>query len=170
MKIALDLFFFVVFLTKQMGIQMEENLVIVESPAKARTIGNFLGKGFRVESSFGHIRDLSKDNYGIDIKNNYLPDLKSIPSDVLEKAKVLVINYPNNPTGTYVSKNEVELFLDGLVRRKAGDLLGRTVEGGDPPLVVDLPHMQRDSTGKLDGARRQQIFITNIMPANLTCI
>jgi DNA topoisomerase-1 len=59
---------------------MEENLVIVESPAKAKTIGNFLGKGFTVQSSFGHIRDLSKDNYGIDIENNYHPEY-IIPED-----------------------------------------------------------------------------------------
>ncbi len=59
---------------------MEENLVIVESPAKARTISNFLGKGFRVKSSFGHIRDLSKDNFGIDINNNYNPEY-IIPDD-----------------------------------------------------------------------------------------
>ena len=59
---------------------MEENLVIVESPAKANTISNFLGKGFTVKSSFGHIRDLSKDNYGIDLENNYLPEY-IVPDD-----------------------------------------------------------------------------------------
>lgn len=72
---------------------MEENLVIVESPAKAKTIGNFLGEGFRVRSSFGHIRDLSKENYGIDIKNNYMPeyiipeDKKKIVADLKASAK-----------------------------------------------------------------------------------
>jgi DNA topoisomerase-1 len=72
---------------------MEENLVIVESPAKARTIGNFLGEGFRVQSSFGHIRDLSKDNYGIDIENNYKPeyivpeDKKKVVADLKASAK-----------------------------------------------------------------------------------
>ena len=52
----------------------EENLVIVESPAKAKTIEKFLGKDFLVKSSFGHIRDLSKKNLGIDLKNNYEPE------------------------------------------------------------------------------------------------
>ena len=72
---------------------MEENLVIVESPAKAKTIGNFLGKGFRVQSSFGHIRDLSKENYGVDIDNNYMPqyiipdDKKKIVADLKASAK-----------------------------------------------------------------------------------
>jgi DNA topoisomerase I len=50
---------------------MAFNLVIVESPAKAKTIEKFLGKDFTVKSSFGHIRDLSKKNFGIDIENGY---------------------------------------------------------------------------------------------------
>jgi len=53
---------------------MIENLVIVESPAKARTIERFLGKEFVVKSSFGHVRDLAKKNLGIDIENNFRPD------------------------------------------------------------------------------------------------
>ena len=64
---------------------MIENLVIVESPAKAKTIEKFLGKDFRVVSSFGHIRDLSKKNLGIDIENNFAPD-DEVPK---EKAKVV---------------------------------------------------------------------------------
>jgi DNA topoisomerase-1 len=64
---------------------MIENLVIVESPAKAKTIEKFLGKDFRVVSSFGHIRDLSKKNLGIDIANDFAPDYE-IPR---EKAKVV---------------------------------------------------------------------------------
>ncbi len=52
---------------------MSNNLVIVESPAKAKTIENFLGNDFIVKSSMGHIRDLSKKNFGIDIQNNFLP-------------------------------------------------------------------------------------------------
>ncbi len=64
---------------------MIENLVIVESPAKAKTIEKFLGKDFHVVSSFGHIRDLAKKNLGIDIKKNFTPDYE-IPK---EKAKVV---------------------------------------------------------------------------------
>jgi len=64
---------------------MIENLVIVESPAKAKTIEKFLGKDFRVVSSFGHIRDLAKKNLGIDIENNFSPDYE-VPK---EKAKVV---------------------------------------------------------------------------------
>jgi len=48
-------------------------LVIVESPTKAKTISKFLGKDYKIESSFGHIRDLPKGNLGIDIENNFEP-------------------------------------------------------------------------------------------------
>jgi DNA topoisomerase I len=64
---------------------MIENLVIVESPAKAKTIEKFLGKDFRVVSSFGHIRDLAKKNLGIDVEHNFTPNYE-IPK---EKAKVV---------------------------------------------------------------------------------
>jgi DNA topoisomerase-1 len=49
------------------------NLVIVESPTKARTIGQFLGKTYKVESSYGHVRDLPKSKLGIDIEKNFEP-------------------------------------------------------------------------------------------------
>lgn len=59
---------------------MAKNLVIVESPAKAKTIEGFLGKEYTVKSSFGHIRDLPNKNISIDIENNFKPDYV-IPSD-----------------------------------------------------------------------------------------
>ena len=59
---------------------MQKNLVIVESPAKAKTIEKFLGKDYRVMSSFGHIRDLHEKGFGIDVANNFEPNYV-IPSD-----------------------------------------------------------------------------------------
>ncbi|MGH2642712.1 MAG: type I DNA topoisomerase, partial [Chitinophagaceae bacterium] len=59
---------------------MAKNLVIVESPAKAKTIGKFLGKDFEVKSSFGHIRDLEKEGMGIDIDHDFKPHY-SVPPD-----------------------------------------------------------------------------------------
>jgi len=53
---------------------MQKNLVIVESPAKAKTIEKFLGKEFLVKSSFGHIRDLDKKGFGVDVENNFKPN------------------------------------------------------------------------------------------------
>ncbi len=59
---------------------MGKNLVIVESPAKAKTIEKFLGKEYRVLSSYGHIRDLKKKDFSIDIENDFKP-IYEIPSD-----------------------------------------------------------------------------------------
>ncbi len=59
---------------------MQENLVIVESPAKAKTIEKFLGKDYIVKSSFGHIRDLSKKDLGIHIDEDFKP-VYEIPSN-----------------------------------------------------------------------------------------
>lgn len=67
---------------------MIENLVIVESPAKARTIERFLGKSFTVKSSFGHIRDLAKKNLGIDIEDGFTPQY-IVPSDKKKIVKEL---------------------------------------------------------------------------------
>ncbi len=72
---------------------MEENLVIVESPAKAKTIEKFLGKDYLVKSSFGHIRDLEKKDFGIDLKNRYQPnyivseDKKKVVAELKKMAK-----------------------------------------------------------------------------------
>lgn len=52
---------------------MGQKLVIVESPAKAKTIGKYLGKNYIVEASMGHVRDLPKSTLGVDIENNYTP-------------------------------------------------------------------------------------------------
>lgn len=55
---------------------MAKNLLIVESPAKAKTIEKILGKDFEVKSCYGHIRDLEKEDMGIDVANNYTPKYK----------------------------------------------------------------------------------------------
>ena len=52
---------------------MSKNLVIVESPAKAKTIEKFLGSEYTVKSSFGHVRDLVKKGLGIDIEKGFEP-------------------------------------------------------------------------------------------------
>ncbi|MGQ7869000.1 type I DNA topoisomerase [Sunxiuqinia sp. sy24] len=72
---------------------MHENLVIVESPAKAKTIERFLGKDYFVTSSMGHIRDLEKKDFGIDMENNYQPryivspDKKKIVTELKKLSK-----------------------------------------------------------------------------------
>jgi DNA topoisomerase-1 len=72
---------------------MSKNLVIVESPAKARTIAKFLGKDYEVKSSFGHIRDLPKKGLSVDVDNHFAPqyeispDKKKVVSDLKKAAK-----------------------------------------------------------------------------------
>lgn len=72
---------------------MQKNLVIVESPAKAKTIEKFLGQDYMVTSSYGHIRDLAKKGFGIDLNNQYEPeyeisaDKKKLVADLKKAAK-----------------------------------------------------------------------------------
>lgn len=72
---------------------MAKNLVIVESPAKAKTIEGYLGKDFVVKSSFGHVRDLAKKGLAIDVENNFEPryeisvDKKQVVSELKKLAK-----------------------------------------------------------------------------------
>lgn len=72
---------------------MAKNLVIVESPAKAKTIERYLGKDFVVMSSYGHVRDLAKKGVAIDVENNFEPqyeisaDKKNVISDLRKKVK-----------------------------------------------------------------------------------
>ena len=72
---------------------MGKNLVIVESPAKAKTIEGYLGKDFIVKSSFGHVRDLASKGLAIDIENNFTPeyevssDKKNVVSELKKLAK-----------------------------------------------------------------------------------
>jgi DNA topoisomerase I len=74
-------------------IKMSKNLVIVESPAKAKTIEGYLGKDFTVKSSYGHVRDLPKGDKAIDIKNGFKPtyeiteDKKAVVAELKKLAK-----------------------------------------------------------------------------------
>ena len=96
---------------------MQENLVIVESPAKAKTIEKFLGKDFIVKSSFGHIRDLSKKDLGIKVNddlyyigmdvgyNKYYPNQMYVAADEkLPTIENYISNTEKNYTETYLTK------------------------------------------------------------------
>lgn len=68
---------------------MANNLVIVESPAKAKTIGRFLGKNYKIVASVGHVRDLPKSQMGVDIEHNFEPKYITIrgKGDIISKLK-----------------------------------------------------------------------------------
>ncbi len=91
---------------------MQDNLVIVESPAKAKTIEKFLGKDFLVKSSFGHIRDLTKNKLSIDVENDFEPSYtvdaakKKMVSELKElaaKAKVVWLASDEDREGEAIS-------------------------------------------------------------------
>jgi DNA topoisomerase-1 len=69
---------------------MAKNLVIVESPAKAKTINKYLGKDFIVKASIGHIKDLPSKGLGVDIQNNFEPDYEIIPDSKKRNNKKIV--------------------------------------------------------------------------------
>ena len=75
---------------------MAKYLVIVESPAKAKTIKKFLGRSFKVEASMGHVRDLPKSQLGVDIEDDFEPKYITIRgkgellSKLRKEAKLLI--------------------------------------------------------------------------------
>src|SRR5215469_17175823 len=69
-------------------VPLSKGLVIVESPAKAKTIQKYLGKGFSVEASLGHVKDLPKSTLGVDISNDFETDYIVIPGKEKVVAKL----------------------------------------------------------------------------------
>src|SRR6185369_822880 len=74
---------------------MAKNLVIVESPAKAKTIGKYLGKNFTVKASLGHVKDLPKKNLSVDVDNDFTPVY-----EVIEGKKKLIAELKSAAKGT----------------------------------------------------------------------
>ena len=76
---------------------MSKGLVIVESPAKAKTIQKYLGKGFTVDASYGHVKDLPKSSLGVDLENDFETEYVVIPGKekVLAKLKKLALSADN---------------------------------------------------------------------------
>ena len=86
---------------------MPKNLVIVESPAKAKTIEKFLGKDYQVLSSYGHIRDLHKKNFSIDVEHDFTP-LYEIPQEKKELVSTLKKSAKNAETVWLASDEDRE--------------------------------------------------------------
>ena len=69
---------------------MAKNLVIVESPAKAKTINKYLGKDYLVKASIGHIKDLPSKGLGVDVEHNFEPTYELIPDSKKRNNKRIV--------------------------------------------------------------------------------
>ncbi len=93
---------------------MQKNLVIVESPTKARTIGKILGKNYKVKASVGHVRDLPKSSLGIDIENNYEPKYITI------RGKGPVVKELKDEAKKKLIKSIWQLTLIGKVKQYPG--------------------------------------------------
>ena len=72
-----------------MAKKADKNLVIVESPAKAKTIGKYLGPNYEVKACMGHLRDLPKSKIGVDVENDFEPDYRPIrgKEDIIKDLK-----------------------------------------------------------------------------------
>ena len=77
--------------TKRKSSTTKKNLVIVESPAKAKTIEKYLGRNYKVMASVGHIRDLKKSTMSIDFDNNYEPEYSNIVAISLKQGCQLLM-------------------------------------------------------------------------------
>ena len=102
------------------------NLIIVESPTKAKTLGRFLGSDYSVEATAGHIKDLPKSKLGIDTENNFKPDFIEIPKkkDVIKrltsaskKAKVIYLATDPDREGEAIAQHVFEV-LDSKTKFK----------------------------------------------------
>ena len=117
------------------------NLIIVESPTKSKTISKFLGNGFVVLSSYGHVRDLPKKTMGIDIEHNFKPKYVTPPKarkviselkNALKKADRVILATDEDREGEAIAWHLVQALELGqdrksVVQGKSVDLGGRRI-------------------------------------------
>jgi len=125
---------------------MAKNLVIVESPAKAKTIEKFLGKDFKVESSFGHIADLPSKELGVDVDNNFEPkyivdkDKKALVKklkDLAKKAEVIWLASDEDREGEAISWHLAEEL--GLDKKKTKRIVFNSVTKAAIQKAIENP-------------------------------
>ncbi len=127
------------------------NLVIVESPTKAKTITKFLGKEYKIESSFGHIRDLPKTTLGVDVENNFTPKYlvpakakKNVAKlkELAKKAKKVILATDEDREGEAIAWHLSETL--GLDHKKADRIVFHEItksaitEAIDKPRKIDM--------------------------------
>lgn len=140
---------------------MIENLVIVESPAKAQTIEKFLGKGFVVKSSYGHIRDLEKNTLGIELEHNYKP-IYVIPEDkkklvaelkkMVKEAKMVWLASDEDREGEAISWHLYEVL--GLTKEKTRRIVFNEITKDAILRAIKNPRFIDDNLVNAQQARR----------------
>lgn len=125
---------------------MAKNLVIVESPAKAKTIEKFLGKDFKVESSFGHIADLPSKELGVDVDNDFKPkyivdeDKKALVKklkDLAKKAEVIWLASDEDREGEAISWHLSETL--GLEKSKTRRIVFNSITKSAIQKAIENP-------------------------------
>ena len=125
---------------------MAKNLVIVESPAKAKTIEKFLGKDYKVESSFGHIADLPSKELGVDVDNNFEPkyivdkDKKALVKklkDLADKAETIWLASDEDREGEAISWHLAEEL--GLDKKKTKRIVFNSVTKAAIQKAIENP-------------------------------
>ncbi|MFK5973136.1 MAG: type I DNA topoisomerase [Flavobacteriaceae bacterium] len=125
---------------------MAKNLVIVESPAKAKTIEKFLGKDFKVESSFGHVADLPSKELGVDVDNNFAPkyivdqDKKALVKklkDLAKKADTIWLASDEDREGEAISWHLVETL--GLDKSKTKRIVFNSITKAAIQKAIENP-------------------------------
>jgi len=143
-----------------------KNLVIVESPTKARTISRFLGKDYDIKFSMGHIMDLPKSKLGIDIEHNFAPqyevieDKKKLISELQSLAKsadtILLATDPDRE-GEAISANIQEILMEGknkIAKDKFKRIVFHEITEGAIRDALDHPRSVDDNLVSAQTARR----------------
>src|SRR5258708_7014827 len=110
---------------------MTKNLVIVESPAKAKTINKYLGKDFIVMASIGHIKDLPSKDLGEEIvpRKPAVPSFRVMFNEITKRAVQAAFEHPKQIDGNLVDAQQARRVLDRLVGYKVSPLLCKTIGG-----------------------------------------
>ncbi|HUQ21343.1 MAG TPA: DNA topoisomerase, partial [Gemmatimonadaceae bacterium] len=126
-------------------------LVVVESPAKAKTIGKYLGRGYRVRATIGHVRDLPEKKIGIDIENGFEPEYVTIPgkektlaelkSVAKDSREILLATDPDR------EGEAIAWHVAGQIRRKNGAPIKRVLFH---EITRDAVHSAIEKAGEID--------------------
>ncbi|MRI01734.1 type I DNA topoisomerase [Kriegella sp. EG-1] len=151
---------------------MAKNLVIVESPAKAKTIEKFLGKDFKVESSFGHIADLPSKELGVDVDNNFEPkyivdtDKKALVKklkDLAKKAETIWLASDEDREGEAISWHLSETL--GLDKNKTKRIVFNSITKSAIQKAIENP---RDINYNLVNAQQARRVLDRLVGYQLS--